>query len=79
MVAGVIRGQEVPSACRIGHDLVEIDDGVDMPWFADPRIHPLTIFFAGGGWMVVIGSEVRHDGRDVDLDAVRVGSRYDLR
>ena len=65
-------------ALRIGKGFIEIDDGVEVAWGANPLIDGLAIGFVRGWRMVVVGIGVGQNRCSQDLDMLRVGAGDDL-
>ena len=63
---------------RIAHDLVEINDVIEVARSADPGVHGLAVRFIHRAWLVVVRShERRHGGADY-LHTVSMGARDEL-
>ena len=78
VVAAIVGWQEMVGVRGIADDRIEVDDGVEVSWSADPRIDCLAIGFAQGAGVVVVGADVGRDGGSVDEKLVGVGARDDL-
>lgn len=78
MVATVIGTKKSIRMGRISHQFIEIQDGVEMPVRTNPLINLLTIGFAPGTWMIVLGSHIGCEGCTNDLDSIGMGTVDDL-
>ena len=46
MIAAIKRGKQPIWVLGVTHDSIEVDDGIEMAWHANPRIYGLPIGLA---------------------------------
>src|SRR5262249_4503279 len=78
VIADIESREQALEMFRVAHDLVEVDDRVEVPPSPNPLVHRLPVGLAVRPRMVELRAKVGKDRGADHLDAVGVRARNDL-